>query len=311
MPLVIGFFLIQAGRLAPTLLEDLSLYDPNLAGRLSLLRDNPFEFFNGDTLGEQVPPAGCRHEFWLKPRQSNLPEVDEQPTPETRWRAAVICCKCRVHLTLDVDYTTRWQPAPCPNVNHPLHHLVRSEWREQLEHNRWEQDNPGRRSDIAVFECSSDTCSATVIVLYQPPEIDPSEVETLVSKDKLRARTEAAFQVYSGNTQGMKQPLPIDVLRDLRIYVQNSWNQEPQYRSIKLANKRFVVRFGPNGEPCKDILESFGFRLDEVCFPTTARRTHGLCYPKQLTFPSLKSAGVCQNQISKSPSPSYRRRTSF
>jgi ubiquitin carboxyl-terminal hydrolase 25 len=262
---------MDPGRLAPTLLEDLSLYDPNIPGRLSLLRHNPFEYFNGDTLGEQVPAQGCRHEFWLKPRQSNLPELDERADDDTRWRAAVICCKCRLHLTVDVDYTTRWLPGPCPNVNHPLHHLVRAEWKEDLERNRWDQENPSRRSDIAVFDCTSDSCSATVVVRYQPPEIDSAEVELLVSKDKLTARTEAAFEAYAGNTQGMKQPQPIDVLRDLRIYMQNSWDQDPNHRSIKQANKRFVVRFGPNGEPCKDLLESFGFRLDEVCLNLSRR----------------------------------------
>ncbi len=177
-----------------------------------------------------------------------------------------MCCKCRVHLTINVDYTIRWQPGPCPSLVHPLHHFIRSEWRETLAKSNWDQSNPGRYSDIIVLDCSSETCSASVTMQYTPPEIGDEEIDTLVNKDKLRERTEAAFRTHQGNTQGMKQPTPFDVLKDLRVYVKNSWETDPKYRTIKLSNKRFVVRFGPNGDACKDVLESLGFRLDEVCF---------------------------------------------
>ena len=257
--------LTRSGRLAPTLLEDVTLYDPNVPSKPNLLRENPFDFSRGDTLGDHVPRDGCRHEFWLKSKQSVLPVLDERPTPDTRWRVAAICCRCRVHLTLDVDYTIRWQPGPCPNDVHQLHHLIRSDWRERLERSNWDQSNAGRSADICVLDCSSQTCSASVTVRYTPPELGDDEIETLVNKDKLRERTEAAFRTHQGNTQGMKQPLPIDVLKDLRVYLKNSWGKEASQRSIKLSNKRFVVRFGPNGDACKDVLESLGFRLDEVC----------------------------------------------
>ena len=261
----IEVLLTRPGRLAPTLLEDLALYDPVQQSRPNLLRENPFSFTRGDTLGDNVPPDGCRHEFWLKPRQSVLPELDERPTPDTTWRVAAMCCRCRVHITVVVDYTIRWQPSPCPNDVHQLHHLIRSEWREKLERSTWEQKNPESSSDICVLDCASQTCSASVTVRYTPPEVGDEEVDTLINKTKLRERTEAAFQTHQGNTQGMKQPLPIDVLKDLRVYVKNAWGKEPNHKSIKLSNKRFVVRFGPNGDPCKDVLESMGFRLDEVC----------------------------------------------
>ena len=257
--------LINSGRLAPTLLEDLALYDPAQPGKPNLLRENPFDFTRGDTLGDHVPPDACRHDFWLKPKQSVLPELDERPTKDTKWRVSAMCCKCRVHLTIIVDYTIRWQPNPCPSPVHQLHHFIRSEWREKLERSNWDQNNPGRYSDICVLDCSSETCSGSVTVRYTPPEIGDDEIETLVNKDKLRERTEAAFRTHQGNTQGMKQPSPFDVLKDLRVYVANSWQTAEKYRTVKLSNKRFVVRFGPNGDACKDVLESLGFRLNEVC----------------------------------------------
>jgi hypothetical protein len=289
--------LIWTGRLAPTLLEDLALYDPAQPGKPNLLRDN--------TLGEQVPRDGCRHEFWLKPRQSVLPALDERPAENTRWRVAAICCKCRVHLTLDIDYSIRWQPSPCPNDVHHLHHFIHSGWREKLTRSYWEQEHPARSSDISVFECSSDTCSAIINVCFTPPEIEDELIETLVNKDRLKERTEAAFQIHQGNTQGMKQPLPIDVLKDLRVYVKNAWDKDPSHRTIKLSNKRFVVRFGPNGEACKDVLVFLGFRLDEVCHPFACFvkdcvTTDLVCSPGRTWADycnSLRSAGLSLNQI--------------
>ncbi len=275
---------IGLGRLAPTLLEDLALHDPVQPGRPNLLRANPFDIAPDTTLGQHVPPDGCRHEFWLKPRQSVLPRLDERPTPETKWRVAALCCKCRVHLTVDVDYTIKWKPSPCPNEIHHLHHLIRSDWRERLQGSNWEQANPGKSSEISVFDCSSDTCSCSVTVRYTPTEINDDKIEVLVNPEKLKQRTEDAFRTHQGNTQGMRPPLPIDVLKDLRAYVRNAWDQEPNHRAIKLSNKRFVVRFGPGGEACREVLESLGFRLDQVspmhvtptatCFSQSTIRAH-------------------------------------
>jgi ubiquitin carboxyl-terminal hydrolase 25 len=103
-----------------------------------------------------------------------------------------------------------------------------------------------------------------VTVRYTPPEIEDDKIEILVNPEKLKERTEEAFRTHQGNTQGMKPPLPIDVLKDLRAYVRNAWDRDPNHRAIRLSNKRFVVRFGPGGEACREVLEALGFRLDQV-----------------------------------------------
>jgi hypothetical protein len=79
----------------------------------------------------------------------------------------------------------------------------------------------------------------------------------------LRQRAEDAFKERVGKTEGMKYPEPIDVLSDLRSYVRNSWrsHKDAKYGSINLSNRRFLVRFGPDGTPCKDVLERLGFQL--------------------------------------------------
>jgi len=58
----------------------------------------------------------------------------------------------------------------------------------------------------------------------------------------------------------MKRPMPIDVLVDLRAYIQNAWRKEERAQ-ISLDNKRFVVRFGPEGKACSEVLEMLGFEL--------------------------------------------------
>ncbi len=61
----------------------------------------------------------------------------------------------------------------------------------------------------------------------------------------------------------MRHPGPMDVLLDLRAYLRNSWRakDDPKFKSINLSNKRFIVRFGPEGSACRDMLEHLGFIL--------------------------------------------------
>lgn len=82
----------------------------------------------------------------------------------------------------------------------------------------------------------------------------------LLDKELLAKRTDAAFEVKKGDTEGMKRPLPIEVLIDLRAYIRNSWTKEEQAQ-ISASNKRFAVRFGPEGKACSDVLEMLGFEL--------------------------------------------------
>lgn len=229
----------------------------------NVLADSPLRLTQARYLGDLIPPDSCRHKFSLKPRQSDTPALDERPGPETIWTVAAFCQVCRLHVHVKVDYSIRFEIAPCPTAEHPLHHLVRSEFQEPLERNAWKRQNPDSRDEIYTYKCSSNTCSATVTVRLSPPVLRPSDVHTLVDPALLRQRTEAAFRARDGNTEGMKHPVPLDVLTDLRAYVRNSWKarEDPKYRAIRLSNRRFIVRFGPEGTGCKDVLERLGFHL--------------------------------------------------
>jgi ubiquitin carboxyl-terminal hydrolase 25/28 len=176
---------------------------------------------------------------------------------------AACCQACRLHLHLKIDYTIRFDAAPCPTLEHPLHHLVRSEFQEPLERNAWLRHNPGSKDEIYTYKCSSRTCSATVTVRLSPPVLRPSDVHTLTDEGLLRQRAEAAFREKEGHTEGMKHPVPIDVLTDLLTYIKNAWRAQvaAKYSSIQLTNRRFMVRFGPDGNACKEVLERLGFHL--------------------------------------------------
>jgi ubiquitin carboxyl-terminal hydrolase 25 len=175
---------------------------------------------------------------------------------------AAVCGKCRTHVHLKIDYSDGWQSKPCPNTENPLHHFVRAKWREDTERRAFAKTMLGSPVEITVFQCSAPGCSATLTVQYTPPVLSDEIVHTLTDRDVLQQRTEAAFKLSEGNTQGMKPPAIIDVLSDLRIYLANAWNKEQVRRDIKMSNKRFIVRFGPNGDACKDILETLRFRRD-------------------------------------------------
>ena len=257
-------FELSPGRTAPALLQDLTLYEPWQSTLPNLLADSPLHFSQVQYLGEAINLGSCRHRFCIKPRQSSPPAQDETPGPETVWTAAAFCLACRVHVHIKVDYTTRFEHAPCPNADHPLHHLVRSEFQETLERNLWRRQNPSSEDEIYTFKCSSTTCSATVTIRFSPPVLRPNDVRVLTNTDLLSQRTEEAFRRQEGQTEGMKNPTPTDVLCDLRSYLRNAWKakSDSKFSLIRLTNKRFIVRFGPDGIACRNVLEHLGFQLD-------------------------------------------------
>lgn len=93
-----------------------------------------------------------------------------------------------------------------------------------------------------------------------PPILDNNAVDLLVNKEMLTQRTDAAIELRKGDMEGMKRPTALDVLQDLRIYIQNTWKKDGK-REIQLQNKRFLLRFGPEGSPCFEVLEMLKFDL--------------------------------------------------
>jgi ubiquitin carboxyl-terminal hydrolase 25/28 len=246
------------------LLEDVNLYDfqrPS-PSRVNILGDPPLPWAREFTVSALLPAGSCLHVFCTKINQSQLPALDSVPGPSSVYKVAGVCRKCRTHIQLTVDYTAKESIAPCPNEAHPLHHLVYSPWREDVARKEERSRNTGRKGESYAFECTSPTCSATVFIKLEPPRLSPDMVHALTDQALLKARTEAAFKVGQGRLEGFKYPSSVEVMSDLRKYLQNSWTRDT--RQIRLDNKRFMVRFGPDGEDCKDLLEFMGFTR-EVC----------------------------------------------
>lgn len=164
---------------------------------------------------------------------------------------------------MTVDYTARGGVVPCPNVAHPLHHLVHSPRGEEAARKEQNSSDPGRKGEVYAFECTSRNCPAIVWVCLESPRLLPDMVRTLTDPAMLKARTDAAFKVGQGRLEGFKHPSALEVISDLRKYIQNTRTSKDS-KTIRLDNKRFVVRFGPDGEDCKELLEFIGFTL-EVC----------------------------------------------
>jgi len=68
--------------------------------------------------------------------------------------------------------------------------------------------------------------------------------------------------------EGYKKPTPVDVISDLITYLKNSVDQQ-ESKIIKADNKRFILRFGLDGQACKEMLSFLGFKY-EVSFPFRA-----------------------------------------
>lgn len=258
-------------------MEDLVLFNPRQdiqAGR-NLLGDGPPGFSDAPYIGHLLTDDVCLHEFCLQKRQSVLPALDERPNSASIWQAAAVCQKCRLHLLVAVDYSAAWQDEPCPTWHNPLHHLINSTWRQDVARRELWKDGGYNSDQIYVYECSSKKCSAIVTVKLSPPVFSDQALHLLLDKEALHQRTSAAFESKKGQTEGMRWPTPLDVLQDLRAYFRNTWVRDGP-TAISLDNKRFVVRFGPGGEPCRTVLESLGFELKVgqslvmvVCLPLT------------------------------------------
>lgn len=249
------------GKLAPALVEDLHLYDPRrpLPNGLNVLRDTPLFYSGYDNIAVVLPADSCHHVWCGKDKQQVLPALDARPGPDSIYKFAGVCRKCRIHVDVEVDYTVRWASEPCPNATHLVHHFVHSPWREGVVRNDSLLSNAERMTETFAFECSSHSCSAMVLVRLRHPVLSDEHVRLLTDRELLNQRAEEVIGSEPARFEGHKKPTPVDVLSDLRSYLKNSF-EHPEPRSIKVDNKRFSLRFGINGQACKEVLDFLGFK---------------------------------------------------
>jgi ubiquitin carboxyl-terminal hydrolase 25/28 len=91
------------------------------------------------------------------------------------------------------------------------------------------------------------------------PLLNTNFVQTLTDVDAVRKRADEAIAANPDRLEGMTGPLPITVLDNLRIYLNNSLHNKELNKDISAINKRFMLAFGLKGAPCREVLEFLGF----------------------------------------------------
>jgi ubiquitin carboxyl-terminal hydrolase 25/28 len=251
------------GKTAPRLIQDLLSYDPRRAVLFgqNILTDPAPQYHQDVMLPTLVAKGSCRHKYMTKLDQSQLPAPDRKPERATSYKVASFCHECRCHLLLIVDFKTGSGEQPCPNSQYPLHHFIH----HPQSSSRQESSVNGRKGDRWVdqqrFECSSPDCPAVLTIRICAPRIT-AEWETLLTDEKLvKERAEAVMKLAPDRFEGIAPPLPINVLLNLRSYLNNAL-RNPEVKKIASLNKKFVTCFGDFGQPCRDLLEYLGFEYD-------------------------------------------------
>lgn len=97
------------------------------------------------------------------------------------------------------------------------------------------------------------------------PLLSPEFTELLTDPTLVQKRAAAAVAANPERLEGISEPLPITVLDNLRLYLNNAVRDPERSKAITKGNKRFIVSFGLKGEPCKDLFYFLGFEYREVC----------------------------------------------
>jgi ubiquitin carboxyl-terminal hydrolase 25/28 len=142
-----------------------------------------------------------------------------------------------------------------------LHHLVHlPDW--SIVENPFQSKD--QQMDAYFFGCSYPTCSAVVSLKLSSPLLTSKWVDLLTDTELLKQRTDEAMAARPERLEGLNRPLPINVLINLRTYIENTLDDKHRSKAISSENKRFMVCFGVGGRPCKELLEflEFSSRVD-------------------------------------------------
>ncbi|KAL1959884.1 hypothetical protein VTO42DRAFT_1029 [Malbranchea cinnamomea] len=246
----------RPGKTAPRLVHDLLSYDPANPppSCFNILTDILPVYQDTDSPSELLSPQACTHRYILKPNQTRpLPGNGSLVTAD-RCRVSAVCVNCRQHVELVITYHDRRRP----EWGH-IHHLVFSPklTAENQPENAFSWK--GQRLETYYMQCSYPSCSAVVCADFLSPVFSQRFVDLLTDEALLRQRLEEALKADPERLEGLSPPLPINVISNLRTYIENALHDEQKSKTITSANKRFMTCFGVNGRPCKELLEFLGF----------------------------------------------------
>ncbi|THW59191.1 cysteine proteinase [Aureobasidium pullulans] len=245
---ILAAFQTAFGKTAPKFLHDLLRFDPqSIHANRNILIDDPPQYDGKARSGPALvlDRGSCKHEYYSHLERCNLPHLDESAQQDTCWKVAASCKKCRLYLTLSIDYPESGCKQPCPNQDYPLHHL------------RHIETNP---SGVGYhFGCSNFGCQALVHVVYEAPVLSKEDVLLLSDGQALSRRYEAVLD-NTPDREGVRLANPLDVYTRLKRYVSDSLLESNARRSFPARNKRFMEAFGTE---CDSLLLRLGFEKAE------------------------------------------------
>lgn len=214
------------------------------------------ERYNGPL--DYISQSACRHEYVTKPNQSVLFQTDQGLAPTDPVRICAICVKCRYHLQVRVFYVDPVDGRNLPAADH-IHHLIYTSGTQRDDVRPTETTSKGQVVETFHYECSYLTCSVAVAVRILSPVLSDEHVRLLTDPALLQARANEALAAQPERLEGVARPQPITVLENLRTYIRDALQDSQRSRPILAINRRFMLCFGVDGLPCKDLLEFLGF----------------------------------------------------
>lgn len=149
-------------------------------------------------------------------------------------------------------------------IHDHIHHLVYKSGRQKSGWYGEEVTQHGQVAETYHFQCSYLSCSALVSLRIVSPLLNPKHVQVLTNPQSIRTRAEDAIAASPERLEGMSVPEPVSILDNLRLYLSNALQNEERSKPIRHNNKRFMICFGIDGRPCKEVLEFLGFSIREV-----------------------------------------------
>lgn len=259
---------LNKGKTAPRLLQDILDYDPaHLPGtRRNLLSEVPPvypEHYSGPL--DFISQRACRHYYVTKINQSAL----DQRSTDGASKVSAVCAKCRYHVQVIVAHTNGSNQQDQTFPGHVHHFVYRSGG--QIGDGE-EVTTKGQIAETFSYQCSFLTCSVEASVRVVSPILGPEMLQVLTDPERLRERVDEAVVSHPSRLKDVARPQVINVLENLRTYVSNALHGSSMSRSISAVNKKFMICFGVEGEPCRDLLEFLEFTF-KVRDPHSAMRT--------------------------------------
>ncbi|KAF2764303.1 cysteine proteinase [Teratosphaeria nubilosa] len=231
------------GKTAPKLHQDLLKFDPlrkDKGGNVLTDCTKP------DVEGPFTGAGSCQHEYTTKSGQSVLPPLDLRPDGSTKFKHAVICKKCRIHVAVKIEYARPTNP--CPTSEYPIHHF-----------RHLERDEATASRITYHWQCSAPQCQAHLQISFRPARISNVQKDLLTNTENLKRRYEAVV-ADDPSREGLRQANPMEALSRLRRYVSDAQKPDRKRDAFPADNKRFMEAFGVRGEDCRELFQGYGFR---------------------------------------------------